>query len=396
MPEITVTLPTLHPGQVAAWKTPGRFKVIRCGRRWGKTDLAKTIACDGAAKGKSIGWFAPEYKFLADPYIEIADILAPVKRSSSKVEGVFRTTTGGHVKFWTLDNDLAGRGRKYHDIIVDEAAFAKDNMKDIWEKNLKPTLLDYQGRAWFFSNCNGIADENFFYAICKDASDNNGELYGFAEYHAPTDQNPHVPEHRAGESEIDYLTRRDAEFENIKASNHPLVYQQEYLAEFIDWSGIAFFDREKFLVDGEPVDYPIAVEMVFAVIDTAVKTGREHDGTAVSYYARNMAFGHPLVLLDWDIVSIEGGLLEAWLPSVYVRLEELSRACRARMGSRGAWIEDKVSGSILLQQARRRAWPAHPIDSKLTAAGKDERAISVSGYAHRGMVKISRHAYDKP
>ena len=204
-----------------------------------------------------------------------------------------------------------------------------------------------------------------------------------------------MPEHRDGESEIDYLTRRDAEFENIKASNHPLVYQQEYLAEFIDWSGIAFFDREKFLVDGEPVDYPIAVEMVFAVIDTAVKTGREHDGTAVSYYARNMAFGHPLVLLDWDIVSIEGGLLEAWLPSVYVRLEELSKACRARMGSRGAWIEDKVSGSILLQQARRRGWPAHPIDSKLTAAGKDERAISVSGYAHRGMVKISRHAFEK-
>jgi hypothetical protein len=31
--------------------------------------------------------------------------------------------------------------------------------------------------------------------------------------------------------------------------------------------------------------------------------------------------------------------------------------------------------------------PARAIESKLTAMGKDERAISVSGYVHREMVK---------
>jgi hypothetical protein len=32
--------------------------------------------------------------------------------------------------------------------------------------------------------------------------------------------------------------------------------------------------------------------------------------------------------------------------------------------------------------------PAQPIDSKLIAVGKDERAMSVSGYVHQGRVKI--------
>jgi hypothetical protein len=35
------------------------------------------------------------------------------------------------------------------------------------------------------------------------------------------------------------------------------------------------------------------------------------------------------------------------------------------------------------------------IDSKLTAMGKDERALSVSGYVYRGNVKYTDYAFDK-
>jgi hypothetical protein len=80
---------------------------------------------------------------------------------------------------------------------------------------------------------------------------------------------------------------------------------------------------------------------------------------------------------------------------VFDRLEELSRLCGARHGSVGVWIEDKNSGTILLQQAIRRQWPATAIDSKLTAMGKDERALSVSGYVYRGSVKYTDYAFDK-
>ena len=38
---------------------------------------------------------------------------------------------------------------------------------------------------------------------------------------------------------------------------------------------------------------------------------------------------------------------------------------------------------------------AEAIESKLTAMGKDERAISVSSYVHRGAVKYSEYAFNK-
>ena len=82
-------------------------------------------------------------------------------------------------------------------------------------------------------------------------------------------------------------------------------------------------------------------------------------------------------------------------PNVFERLEELARLCGARYGALGAWIEDKNSETILLQQAIRRNWTAHPIESKLTAMGKDERAISVSEYVYRGNVKYTDCAFNK-
>ena len=88
-------------------------------------------------------------------------------------------------------------------------------------------------------------------------------------------------------------------------------------------------------------------------------------------------------------------MLDVWLPTVFQNLEALAKTHRARVGSLGVWIEDKSSGMVLLQQAKRHGWPAHPIATELTAKGKDERALSVSGYVHRGDVKISQHAHDK-
>jgi hypothetical protein len=160
-------------------------------------------------------------------------------------------------------------------------------------------------------------------------------------------------------------------------------------------AGTSFFDVASCLVNGEPVEYPNRPDYVFAVIDTATKTGAKHDGTAVLFCAGTQGRGIPLVILDWDVSQIEGSLLEVWLPTIFARLEQLAFETKARMGSVGAFIEDKASGMVLLQHAARREWPAHAIDSKLTAMGKDERAISVTGHVNAGEVKISRHAYDK-
>jgi hypothetical protein len=373
--EIEIELPTLHADQTKAYQLPGRHKAIRCGRRWGKTMMAETIACDAAIRGEFVGWFSPQYKFLSEAYNDIVDYLAPVIYRASRMEGVIRLTTGGRIDFWSLDNDRAGRSRRYHKVIIDEAAFCKPDMMDIWRKSIEPTLLDYVGSAIAASNTNGIDPRNFFYRICSEAE------WGFAEYHAPSANNPYL-----SADEIEALRQR----------SHPLVFRQEYLAEFVDFGGAAFFSTQSLLDENsQPVSYPPFCDCVFAVIDTAIKDGKEHDGTAVLYCSASMHHGYPLILLDYDVLQIPGSLLEEWLPGVYRRLEELSRECRARRGSLGTFIEDKGSGTILLQQARRRNWRATGIDIKLTDLGKDARAINASGYVHRGMVKISHTAYNR-
>ena len=279
---------------------------------------------------------------------------------------------------------------------MDEAAFAKDgdnkvegSAMAIFETAILPTLYDHSGEILVCSNSAGKNPDNFFYNICTDPQ------YGFHEYHATTMDNPLLPQRQANERPEAWLERRERILAELKKDNDPLVYAQEYLAEFVDWSGVAFFNRENLLVNNQPVPYPRYCDRVFAVIDTALKTGQDNDATAVTYFARNAHSGIPLLILDWDIVQIEGATLNTWLPSVFSRLEELATVCRARMGSQGAWIEDKGSGTVLLQQSRSRRMPAHPIESKLTSMGKDERAFSASRYVHRGDVKYTEHAFNK-
>jgi hypothetical protein len=386
---------------VRALRIPGKRKALRAGRRWGKNVLGETIACSDLTKGRLVAWCAPEHKRLAESYNVIVENVDAVKKRSSKTEGIIETVTGGKIEFWSLEDENACRSRKYHRVVVDEAAFTKPKTIETLQRSIEPTLLDYDGSILAMSNTKGIDPDNLMWQLC------NEPRHGFIDLHAPTTSNPLLPLRKQGETAAQWLARRNAYFRELRQKTPPLVYEQEFLAQFVDWSGAAFFTRDSLLVNGQPVEFPKRCETVFAVIDTATKTGKAHDGTAVVFFAvvRNLLRPvsptgivgpeYNLVILDWDIQQIQGDLLETWLPTIFQRLEAYCITCVARMGSSGAQIEDKNSGSVLIQQAERRGWPAAGIESALTALGKDERAISVSGYVHQGLVKISRQAYDK-
>lgn len=372
----TVKLQELHEKQVEIGKAFSEHDlvVVRCGRRFGKTTLFERCASKWAYQGLRVGWFGPTYKLNLPTYKRVLQTISPVTVSKSKIDQIIETQKGGCVEFWTLQDEDAGRSRFYDRVIVDEASLVPKGLREIWDQSIRPTLLDRRGKAMMAGTPKGIDPENFFYQACTDKS------LGWVEFHAPTASNPRLDPDAVAKLIHEYPA---------------LVYQQEFLAEFVDWRGSAFFSEVNMLEDGEPVDYPAKTDQVFAVIDTALKDGLEHDGTAVIYCARNKIHGAPLVILDWDLLQIEGSLLEDWLPSVNQRCEELAVQTKAREGNVGAWIEDKASGIVLLQQASRRNLPFFPIDSKLTDLGKEGRALSVSGYVHRGEVKMSRYAYDK-
>lgn len=373
--QIEVELPTFHASQIEAWRLPGRFKVVRCGRRWGKSVFAETIAANEALRGHSVGIFTPIYKFQQELYVDLAHILGSAISTSSKVDGVIRTLTGGRIDFWTLDDPRAGRSRKYHLVVLDEASLGKPHVMDAWNKSIRYTLMDYSGSALVLGTPHGISDDNFFWQICNEPK------HGFVEYWAPSLSNPLLSREELAETE---------------QKSHPLVWQQEGLAQFVDFSGEAFFSGKWLLgEDGHGVPMPERCDYVFAVIDTAVKQGADHDATAVSYWSFQPWQAAPLTCLDWDLVSVDGALLERWVPNVFARVEQLGKECGSRRPSPGVFIEDAASGSILLQQCAARGWPATPLPSDLTAAGKDGRAINISGQVAQGRVKFSAPAHDK-
>lgn len=388
---ININLPALHSGQSELYRKSlnHRFNAWTCGRRFGKTALIQILTASVTTNffyrhgmkipnAGLVGIFTPESKQQIEIFDTVEEYLYPLITRKARNQGLIRLENGAKIDFWVLNNNpLAGRGREYNQVLIDEGAFTKNKemIQDVWPKAIKPTLLTTQGRADIFSTPNGIDDENFFYAICNDPS------YGFNVLHAPTAKNPFIPQ-----SEID----------KEKSDNDPRVFQQEFEAEFIDWSDAALLDVNKMLIDGQPIEPPSTCDLVFAVMDTALKGGTENDGTGVVYFAYEETYHEPrLTVVDWDVTQIKASLLPEFVPSVLDNLERLSRLCRPRRGSGGIHIEDAAMGAILAQKAETEGWHMTPISSVLTSKGKDERGVMASKYHYLEKCKITKEAFEK-
>lgn len=117
------------------------------GRRWGKTTLGVLLASK-ALEGVPVGWFAPTYKYLDEPWKECLRRFAPAITRSSRQSMAIEMRGGGVLDFWTLENQDAGRGRKYGLVIIDEAGL-DPNLEETWTHAIRPTLTDLKGKAWF-------------------------------------------------------------------------------------------------------------------------------------------------------------------------------------------------------------------------------------------------------
>ena len=66
MPALTVNLFQPHPGQIEILRNPARFKVVACGRRFGKTETGKILLVERALAGKTVWWISPTYRMADD------------------------------------------------------------------------------------------------------------------------------------------------------------------------------------------------------------------------------------------------------------------------------------------------------------------------------------------
>lgn len=181
--------------------------------------------------------------------------------------------------------------------------------------------------------------------------------------------------------------------DRLKSSGPPWLVRAWLEGDWSAASADSFFMQEALLVDGQPVEWPGKCDQIFAVLDTALKDGMQHDGTSVTYFSVNKTAPHPLTVLDWDVVQIKASVLVDFLPGIHATLQRMAKETKAREGSIGVFVEDKGSGTVLLQQATDGA--TYPIPENLVSLGKEGRALAISRHVYSDQVKISRHAFEK-
>ena len=214
------------------------------GRRFGKTlclaaELLDRGGCDPASPAESLqvgalapsgyaaarkvrdyGWVAPTYN-VAERGIEafrtIAEGFVQVcGRAPSRVEF---SGPAGPVRVWFLsaDNPDNIRGFGFQGVVIDEAAAIPAN---VWHYVLRPTIAQTLGWAVFVSTPKG---RNWFYDLFTRGLDPRETDY--ASFKFPSNASPYFPA---------------KEWDEAKRTLPADVFQQEYMAEFLEDSAGVF------------------------------------------------------------------------------------------------------------------------------------------------------------
>lgn len=215
----------LHNKQRDIVRSPARFKVIRAGRRGGKSTLEEEV-CSFKAVSKNqqnILYLAPTQKQARSIiWEEFKRRLSPIdaKFNEARLEIRVPTQEGGHSIIYVggWENRENYRGMKFHHITFDEL----DTLKDFfisWQEIFRPALTDTKGTAHFIGTPKSESRNlQRMEKIAEHDSD-------YATFHFTSYDNPHVD---------------DVEIDKAKQELAYDTFKQEYMAEYIEHQGALF------------------------------------------------------------------------------------------------------------------------------------------------------------
>lgn len=227
----------LHRAQSKIAKDRHRFRVLRCGRRFGKTYLiCGEIIGKAISKPRRIAYIANNYQQARDIAWDLFKKElrgAIIDTNEARLEIKTATQKGGEsiilLRGWESVENL--RGQAFDFIAIDEVASMKDFWIN-WQEVLRPTLTDTKGEVLFASTPKGF---NHFYDLCnQELTDKDFKAFHFTSW-----DNPYLPRE---------------ELERARDTLPKDRYLQEYEASFQKTSGLAIpeFSREKHLYEVLP------------------------------------------------------------------------------------------------------------------------------------------------
>ena len=235
---------TPHKNQSKILKSPARFKVVVCGRRFGKTTFAiNSMFIEALINENGTYWYvAPTYRqakqiawrMLFDLYRHNDKKLFFKRPNESELKMVLHS--GSYLELKGADNEDSLRGVGLDGVILDEYSMMKPN---VWEEIIEPTLVDKQGWAIFIGTPKGY---DHFYELYEKAANTEG----WKNFHFTSYDNPYLKK-----EEID--KKKDTVQEDY--------FAQEYLAEFRRFTGLVYkgFSRDIHVIEPFqiPRDWPI-------------------------------------------------------------------------------------------------------------------------------------------
>jgi len=221
------------------FKSPARFKIAACGRRFGKSHLAAwTLLIKGLqSESKDIFYVAPTFQQAKDIlWSVLKDIGKDVIKSTHENTATITLVNDRKIYLKGSDRPDSLRGVGLYYVVMDEYAFMKP---EVWELIIRPTLADVKGEALFIGTPEG---RNHFYDLYKLAlEDKDWEAFSF--------------------NSTDNPLLDPKEIEVARRTMSSQAYRQEFEASFESFSG-GIFQEDWFETAPEPEEgyYVVAVD----------------------------------------------------------------------------------------------------------------------------------------
>mgnify|MGYP000152028138 CR=1 FL=1 len=252
--KVEVKLNKPHKAQQAVLDSTARFRVMMCGRRFGKSLISQNISIEVGINRKYVAYVTPTYQLGKIFFQEILKVIPNEIYSKNEADLVINFITGGSIRFFTGERLDAMRGLKFHLVIIDEASYIAD-LESGWNNSIRPTLTDFKGKAIFLSTPRG---RNFFYSLYVKHDEPEWESFKFTTYDNPFIDPSEIDAAKAqlpnSVFEQEYMANPMENAANPFGSEHinrctkelskqPTEYYGIDLAKSVDWTVIVGMDR---------------------------------------------------------------------------------------------------------------------------------------------------------
>jgi len=222
-----------YPEQREVLESPARFRAVAAGRRSGKTLMAAAETVRRALEGEPGWrgyWVGAEHHHAKTAY-ELIDNVLPdevVERRNRSPPRTIDLVDDRTIEFHTAGGGaLVSIGLDW--AVCDEAA--KEFPERSWVQELRPALSDRNGAAMFISTPDG---RGWFHERWQRGQ--SDEYDSWRSWRWSSYANPHVA---------------DSEIDDAREDTPDRIFEQEYLAQFIDETGGVFEGLDKTLFTTE-------------------------------------------------------------------------------------------------------------------------------------------------